>query len=437
VPVFAADVRDAATLAEWVREARERSLALVADLSPHELMGPRLAIVNPLRWEIGHVAWFQETWALRDGLGERPLRADGDALWDSSAVPHDTRWDLPLPSVEDTKAYMRAVRDRLLDRLASGPADPAFLYLVLYTVFHEDMHDEAFTYTRQTLGYPAPPATAGPVFDLGGGPLAGDTEVPGGTFLLGSSPDEPFVFDNEKWAHPVEVAPFAIARAPVSQDEFRAFVEDRGYGRRELWSEAGWGWRAAVAAEHPVYWRRDGGAWQRRDFDRWVPLEPHRPVLHVSWYEAEAYCAWAGRRLPGEAEWEAAASLEPSRGGRGFAERKRRFPWGDDPAGPERANLDARAGGCADVAALAAGDSAFGCRQMIGNVWEWVADDFGPYPGFVPDMYRDYSQPWFGTHKVLRGGGWVTRARLLRNAWRNFYTPDRRDVWAGFRTCRR
>ena len=156
----------------------------------------------------------------------------------------------------------------------------------------------------------------------------------------------------------------------------------------------------------------------------------------MSWHEAAAFCAWAGRRLPTEAEWEAAASLEPCPGARGVAARKRRFPWGDDPPTPDRANLDARAGGCADVGAFAAGDSAFGCRQMIGNVWEWVADDFRPYPGFAPDMYRDYSQPWFGTHKVLRGGGWVTRARLLRNTWRNFYPPDRRDVWAGFRTCR-
>jgi gamma-glutamyl hercynylcysteine S-oxide synthase len=433
----ASDMPDSHEIAQWVREARERSLALVADLSPDQLMGPRLAIVNPLRWEIGHVAWFQEKWALREGLGERALREDGDLLWDSGAIAHDTRWDLPLPSVEDTKAYMCAVRDRLVDRLSSGAGNRDLLYLSLYTVFHEDMHGEAFTYTRQTLGYPAPAHTRDPVpLDLRAGPLVGDADVPGGTFWLGSTGDEPFVFDNEKWAHPVDIAPFAIARVPVTQEQYLGFVEDGGYGRRELWSEEGWRWRTEVAAEHPVYWRRDGATWQRRDFDRWVGLEPYRPVVHVSWYEAKAYCAWARRRLPTEAEWEAAASLEPHPTGRGFSDRKRRFPWGDDPPTPERANLDAKAGGCADVGALPAGDSSFGCRQMIGNVWEWVADDFRPYPGFVPDMYREYSQPWFGTHKVLRGGCWVTRARLLRNAWRNFYPPDRRDVWAGFRTCR-
>ena len=426
---------ETAQLVRFVREARQRSLELVADLTPEQLRGPRLAIVNPLHWEIGHVAWFQESWVLRHGLGERPLRADGDALWDSSAIPHDTRWDLALPSIADTKAYMSEIRDRVGERLSHGAPDARLVYLALYTVFHEDMHDEAFTYTRQTLAYPAP-RLSGSVDDVddGGGALPGDACVPGGTFRLGAKADEPFVFDNEKWAHPVVIAPFAIARATVTQREFAGFVEDGGYRRPELWSEAGWAWRASVNAEHPVYWRRAGSGWERRHFDRFSPLEPHRPVIHVSWHEAQAYCRWAGRRLPTEAEWEAAAALEPGTGA-GFAPRKRRFPWGDDATTAERANLDARAMGCLDVGALPAGDSAFGCRQMLGNVWEWTADDFLPYPGFVPDMYSDYSEPWFRTHKVLRGGCWVTRARLLRNSWRNYYTPDRRDVWAGFRTC--
>ncbi len=418
-----------------ITEARQRSFDLVTDLTPEQLMGPRLPIVNPLHWEIGHVAWFQELWVLRHGLGERHLREDGDALWDSSAVPQDTRWDLPLPSIAETKAYMREVRDRVVERLSSGRPDPKLLYLALYTVFHEDMHDEAFTYTRQTLGYPAPHFSGTESgFEGDGGPWRGDAAVPGGTFPLGATADEPFVFDNEKWAHPVQVAPFAIGRAPVTQREFAGFVEDAGYRRPELWSENGWAWRSSVNADEPCYWRRTPAGWQRRHFDRWVSLEPDKPVIHVSWHEAQAYCRWAGRRLPTEAEWEAAASLEPGPGG-GFAPRKRRFPWGDDAPVARRANLDGRAMGCVDVGALPAGDSAFGCRQMLGNVWEWTADDFLPYPGFAPDMYLDYSEPWFRTHKVLRGGCWVTRSRLLRNTWRNYYPPERRDVWAGFRTC--
>jgi iron(II)-dependent oxidoreductase len=263
------------------------------------------------------------------------------------------------------------------------------------------------------------------------GPQHEDAEIPGGRFLLGSTADEPFVFDNEKWAHEVELRPFAIARAPVTQAAFAEFVDEGGYRRRDLWSHAGWAWREAARAEGPRYWRRDGG-WLRRDFDRWVPLEPDRPVVNVCLHEAEAYCRFAGRRLPSEAEWEAAASAEA---GERLPARKRRYPWGDDPPGERRAHLDFRALHALDVGALPAGDSALGCRQLLGNAWEWTASDFLPYPGFAPDPYRDYSQPWFGTHKVIRGGSFATTGRLVRAAFRNFYTPDRGDPWVGFRTC--
>lgn len=294
--------------------------------------------------------------------------------------------------------------------------------------------------------------------------MTGDVEIPGGTFMLGATPDFPFVFDNEKWAHPVQVKPFRIARAPVTNGEFAGFVENGGYRKRKYWSAEGWRWlesggspaleqsfakffnkdqeyrssSSSQKAEHPVYWRRQsGGRWLQRVFDTHVPLREHLPVIHVNWYEAEAYCNWAGRRLPTEAEWETAASGEPGTDGRSVGGGRRLFPWGDEPPTSDRANLDWRAMGCVEVGALPNGDSPFGCRQMIGNVWEWTASDFQPYPGFVVDPYKEYSQPWFGTHKVLRGGCWTTRARLIRNSWRNFYTPDRRDVWAGFRTCAR
>jgi iron(II)-dependent oxidoreductase len=412
-----------ATLAEWVLDAGRRTLDLVADLTDEQLLGPRLPTINPPLWEIGHLAWFMEKWVLRDGGKRSSLQAVADALYDSAAIPHAVRWDLPFPSRAATLDYTRQVREGVLDVLARGPTQ-CERYFTALSVFHEDMHGEAFLYTRQILCYPRPQSS--PLAPRGsGGPLPGDVVVPGGTFQLGATPDEPFVFDNEKWAHPVEIRPFAIARAPVTQTEFAAFVEAGGYTRRELWTDAGWAWREAAQAEHPVYWRRDGG-WLRREFDEWVPLEPHRPVIHVNWYEADAYCRWAGRRLPTEAEWEAAAAGLTA---------KRHFSWGSEPPNATRANLDGTSLGCCDVAACPAGDSAFGCRQMIGNVWEWTATVFGPYPGFVPDPYKEYSQPWFGTHKVLRGGAWPTRARLIRNTWRNFYTPDRRDVWAGFRTC--
>lgn len=427
-----------AGLAAWVRDARGRTFDLVADLSDEQLMGPRLSIVNPLLWEIGHVAWFQEKWALRHAANRPPVRPGVDSLYDSAAIAHDTRWDLLLPSRKDTLAYLTAVRDAVLDRIEADDLSDDERYFIQLGIFHEDMHNEAFTYTRQTHGYPAPQSCRARASsaEMEAGPLTGDAEIAGGRFLLGAMPGGSFVFDNEKWAHPVEVRPFAIARAPVTQGEFQDFVEADGYRQPEFWSEPGWNWLQGAGAEHPVYWHREGGGrWLRRDFDRWLGLEPHRPVLHVNWWEAEAFCNWAGRRLPTEAEWELAASSESK--GDALANGKRRFPWGDSPPSAQQANLGGGAGGAAEVAAFAAGDSAFGCRQMIGNVWEWVADDFKPYPGFVVDPYREYSQPWFGSHKVIRGGAWTTQSRLLRNTWRNFYTPDRRDVWAGFRTCRR
>jgi iron(II)-dependent oxidoreductase len=427
-----------AVLAAWVRDARRRTLEVVEDLSDEQLLGPQLRIVNPLLWEIGHVTWFQEKWALRHAGGETPIRADGDSLYDSAAISHETRWSLPLPSRADTLAYMMAVRDRVLERIEQGKLTESDRYFIALGVFHEDMHTEAFTYTRQTHAWTAPVfSDLEPVSFSGAEPLRGDAEVPGGLFLLGAGREEPFVFDNEKWTHAVEVRPFAIARAAVTQGEFLEFVEGRGYSQRKFWSEAGWGWRDSVGAEHPVYWKREAaGRWLRRNFDQWVPLEPHNAVLHVNWWEAEAYCNWAGRRLPTEAQWEVAASAERAHSGNKLAEVKHRFPWGDEAPGVEHANLGWRAMGAVNVSAFPAGDSAFGCRQMIGNVWEWTATDFGPYPGFEIDPYREYSQPWFGTHKVLRGGAWPTQPRLLRNTWRNFYPPDRRDVWAGFRTCR-
>jgi iron(II)-dependent oxidoreductase len=418
----------AETLAAMVRDARRRTHALIEDLSDEQLLGPQLSTVNPLLWEIGHVAWFQEKWMLRRANDCPPLRPDADALYDSAAIPHDTRWDLQLPSRQQTLHYMAQVEAQVLDRLAANDR-AGDAYFALLTLFHEDMHGEAFTYTRQTLAYPPPQIGHAIRARENDAPWGGDVTVSGGTFRLGAEPGSGFVFDNEKWAHAVELRPFAIARAPVTQAEFAAFVDDGGYRRQNLWAAEGWSWRERERAEHPVYWRRVAAGWQRRDFDKWLPLEPHRPMIHVNWYEAEAYCRWAGRRLPLEAEWEAAAS-----GGVGGG-RKSRYPWGDDQPTSDLVNLDGSTLGCVSVAAHPAGDSLCGCRQMIGNVWEWTADAFLPYPGFVADPYKEYSAPWFGDHKVLRGGCWATRGRLLRNTWRNFYRPERRDVFAGFRTC--
>jgi iron(II)-dependent oxidoreductase len=411
-------------------DARGRTLATAYDFEPSQLFGPRLRIVNPALWELGHLAWFQERWCLRRDARAEALRPslilNADRLYDSAAVAHDTRWSLPLPPFDATLGYLRVVLDRVLERLRAG--DEALCYYAELTALHEEMHCEALSYTRQTLAYPAVPApvAAQPAVISR---VTGDAEIRGGELMLGARPSDGFVFDNEKWAHPVRVAPFRMARTCVTNAEFTAFVEDAGYARRELWSDAGWTWRCAERAQHPVYWMKHERDWYLRRCDVWIEPPADEPVMHVNWYEAEAYCRWAKRRLPTEAEWEYAASLDPKSG------MKRRYPWGDDAPQSTHANLFGASDGPVDVNAFAAGDSASGVRQMIGNVWEWTADAFAPYPGFVADPYKEYSEPWFGDHKVLRGGSFATRASVIRNTWRNFYTPDRRDVYAGFRTC--
>ena len=439
-----------AQLIEALRETRARTLELVNDLSDEQLIGPRLQIVNPLQWEIGHLAWFQEFWVLRHFAGQPPILKHGDELYDSARVAHDSRWDLPLLGRDETLVYMQRVLERVSAQAegqspltdSEGYNQDYFLNLVL---LHEQMHDEAITYTRQTLSYPAPKLAVVNKVQLAEEDKSlsqtadwpsGDAQIPGGKFTLGSEPKENFVFDNERLTHIIEVIPFAISKTAVSNGEFQHFVEEDGYSRSELWSAEGWQWRTDVMAEHPVYWQPgENGRWLRRNFAEWVALDERLPVIHVNWYEADAYCRWANRRLPTEAEWEVAASSEPSANGLGLSGHKRRYPWGDNTPSLERANLDGRSLGCVPTDALPAGDSAFGCRQMIGNVWEWTASDFQPYPGFVAGPYKEYSEPWFGDHKVLRGGCWITRSRLIHNSYRNFYTPDRRDVWAGFRTC--
>lgn len=424
-------------LTRWVHDARHRSVALLEDLSDDQVMVPQLDIVNPLIWEIGHVAWFQERWVLREAAGQPPILPHEDDLYDSIAVTHSTRWSLLLPTRQQTLEYAAAVRDRVIELLDRTPLNDRLAYFVKLSVFHEDMHCEAFTYTRQTLGYPAPqPGGVSDEQQLIEQP-AGDAMIPGGTFLLGATEEEPFVFDNEKWAHPVTIEPFAIARTTVSQSQFAEFVRDGGYQLQKFWSNQGWNWRKSIDAELPVYWKQDGDGerFLRRDFDQWVPLEPNRAMVHVNWYEADAYCRWAERRLPTEAEWEAAAASSEESGLNRLSDEKSSYPWGEDTPSSQTANMDWQSMHAIDVNDLAASDSAFGCRQMIGNVWEWTADDFLPYPGFVADAYKEYSQPWFGDRKVLRGGCWATRSRLIRNTCRNFFQPSRRDVYAGFRTC--
>lgn len=395
------DQRDPATLREWLLDARRRTRALTDDLEGACALGPRLPIVNPPLWELAHIAWFQEYWCLRFRNGANPsasLIENADPLYNSAIAAHDTRWDLPLLPWPQMLGYQDAVLERVLERIARGSLDEELRYFLLLSIFHEDMHGEALFYTRQTLGYSRPPLELGAELR----PIAlarGDVTYAGGKLLLGASRGSGFAFDNECSAHEVIVAPFTLAAVPVTNAEYATFVEEDGYARDELWSDSGRGWRESGKVQGPLYWRKQDGQWWIREFDEWISLSQreHRPVIFVNAHEAQAYCRWAGRRLPREVEWEFAAKV-----------------------GGESSN------GTATHADHANGK---------GQVWEWTADAFEPYPGFVPGPYAEYSAPWFGNHRVLRGGCYVTRRRLLRATYRNFYTPDRRDVLAGFCTC--
>ncbi len=411
--------------------ARKYTLAIYEHLTPAQLQVPQVAIVNPPLWELAHIAWFQEFWCRRAQPGRAPLPAHYphfDAWYNSSVIPHAARWLLPHPSYEVVLQQMGETFEDTLQALERADADA--LYPFGLAALHEGMHGEALLMTLQTLALPAPPlllerAAPGAAIIGGAEITARDIAYAGGTFLMGAPPGASrFVFDNEKWAHPTTVAPFAIASVCVGNAEYAQFVDDGGYGRREWWSDAGWEWRAASSARYPAHWCKDGSLWLVRWNNRREPMDAAQPVMHVNLHEAQAYCAWARRRLPTEAEWEFAACA-----GGGPAN----YPWGEGATLLRDCVLEARNG---RPVAAGESDARLGpLAHMLGNVWEWTATPFEPYPGFAVDPYVDYSAPWFGNHTVLRGGSFVTASCLIHNRFRNFYVPGRNDMFVGFRTC--
>ncbi len=440
---------DDTRLSEWVIDATERIASTVSDFAADDprWIGPYLPVVNPPVWELAHVAWFAEWLVLRRLHGHQPLLADVDERYDSANVGHRTRWQLTHPDPADVIEYLRRVGDSLTDVIENDRGLDSTKAYAAYAVMHHDAHYEALTYTGQTLGWGPlePNAETGSGIDIGIGSgsdiapagtdesIFGDRPVSAGNYVVGASRRQPFVMDNEKWAHPVTLDRFEMAVAPVTVAEFSEFVDDGGYVDPRLWSPGGLDWLVAGKIEGPAYWRRGHHGWERRIGVEWHPIAETstHPMIHVCWWEADAYSRWAARRLPSEAEWEVAATTGPD------GKRQPWFPWGDDSRHPTEAALDGRTGGTVPVGAFPTGDGPWGHRQLIGNVWEWTATTFEPYPHFEPDAYRDNSEPWFSTRKVLRGGSWVTRNRYVRSTFRNYFTPDRRDIFAGFRTCAR
>jgi formylglycine-generating enzyme required for sulfatase activity len=360
-------------LAERLRAARARLLALADTLPADAWVGPTAENLNPPLWELGHIAWFQEHWCLRLKAGcdpsESPLlgplepgrRPWVDWLYNSSRIPHAARWRAPLLSREETLAYAAEVLEAVTEKISRGDFERDFLYYAELSLHHETMHTEAWWMMWQARGL-KPPQVPRLAQLRGNAALRFER----GRVTLGSGRTGAFVFDNEKWLHEVEVVAFEIDARPVTNAEFAQYVE--------------------TGAAHPVYWRHQGGAWQLRRFERWIDLPLDEPVIHVSRHEAAAYAKSRGRRLPSTAEWVRAA---------------------------QHASF------------------------QLGRCWEWTSDTFAPYPGFSADPYADYSAPWFHTHCELRGAGsWVTDEPLARASYRNFFTADRRDPFVGFRTAR-
>ena len=427
------ELRDIQALRAALNDARDYTLQLYAHLTSEQRLFPYLRTVNPPAWELAHVGWFQEFWCLRYRERDAPLGArlpDADTLLNSSIIPHADRWERPKLTWERTLDYLeREFQDALAALERSSPEQRYFYRLAL---LHEDMHGEALLMSLQSLALPEPEwqVRAAPPAPAAASRQAGpEVEFEGGELEMGSPASPDFAFDNEKPVHRVNVAPFALARTSVSNAEYAQFVEAGGYTSSHFWTAEGWQWCTAAGLQAPCYWRKDGARWLARRFDHWEPLLADEPVIHVNAFEAEAYCSFAGKRLPTEAEWEYAAR-------HGHAAGQDRYPWGC--AAPVRGavNLDGAYRRPVPVGALAESDTPAGLRQMIGNVWEWTATEFSGYPGFRSDPYLEYSQPWFSGHRVLRGGCFATRARLVHNRFRNFYTPDRNDVFAGFRTAR-
>jgi ergothioneine biosynthesis protein EgtB len=378
-------------LATKLQDARTRLKRLCQTLAPEDWLGPYATTINPPLWEFGHIVWFQEHWCLRLKPGTDPAaspllepllparRPWADWLYNSSRIPHAARWRAPLPSPQESIAYGDQVLSDVSEKLDTGSFDDSFRYYAELCLYHELMHTEAWWMMWQERGLSPPAVPTLPSLDA-----ARSLAVPRGRVTLGSTDDAGFVFDNEKWAHEVGIDAFEIDAYPVTCGAFAEFVADGGYTHPSLWSTAGRAWLAKSSARNPLYWRQTGNAWQVRRFDRWIDLDPGEPVIHVSRFEAEAYCAWRGRTLPSTAQWLRAY---------------------DQPG------------------------------FTLGRCWEWTCDMFDPYAGFSPDPYTDYSVPWFHTHAEVRGAGsWVTDAALARPTYRNFFNPERRDPFIGFRT---
>jgi iron(II)-dependent oxidoreductase len=418
-------------IADLLTEARERTLLLISVLSDEELHQQHDPLMSPIIWDVGHIAHFEELWLTQNLDG--PIEfSEMPGLYNPFEHPRATRASLALPTLAEMMGRLREIRGRVLDRLnivQFDDANPLLREGYVYNMVlqHEYQHNETILQTLQLKkGEPyhaprrvtfAPRPVAWPeMVSFGGGRVSIGTQ------------DRTAAYDNERPQHSIELPPFQIDRYPVANGQYLEFIQGNGYERKEFWSEGGRRWLAESGAVTPKYWSRAGDGWITRAMDVERPLDPTRPVCHVCYYEAEAFAAWAGKRLPTEFEWEVAASWNPS------TMRAQGFPWGDSPADAQSANIDQLAFDTAPIGTFDRNVSPLGCYGMIGDVWEWTSSDLGPYPGFQSFPYKEYSEEFFGPdYKVLRGGSWATRPGAIRATFRNWDYPIRRQIFSGFR----
>ncbi|MFB7645888.1 MULTISPECIES: ergothioneine biosynthesis protein EgtB [unclassified Streptomyces] len=413
--------------------ARARTGTLTSTVDDHELTAQHSPLMSPLVWDLAHIGNQEEQWLLRAVAGQDAIRPEIDSLYDAFEHPRAARPTLPLLAPAEARRYAADVRGRALDVLESTPlrggplTDAAFAFGMIAQ--HEQQHDETMLITHQLRSGPVALTAPEPPTGTTDG-LPAEVLVPGGPFTMGTS-TEPWALDNERPAHRRAVSAFHLDTTPVTCGAYLRFMADGGYREERWWEPAGWAMVREHALEAPLFWRQEGGQWLRRRFGVTEPVPLDEPVLHVSWYEADAYARWAGRRLPTEAEWEKAARHDPASG------RSRRYPWGDGDPTAAHANLGQRHLRPASAGAYPEGQSPLGVRQLMGDVWEWTSSDFLPYPGFVAFPYREYSEVFFGPgHKVLRGGAFSVDEVACRGTFRNWDLPVRRQIFAGFRTAR-
>jgi iron(II)-dependent oxidoreductase len=420
-------------LAALLEECRARTFALIEPLGDDDLRRQHDRLMSPIIWDVGHIGNFEDLWGVRSFPGAGAAMAALDPMYDPMINPRAVRDRLPLPTLAGARRDLDTIRRRVLELLAVADLDGAdpllrggYLYQMLLQ--HEYQHDETILATLQLKhGEPYHPAVRRSL-PCGNPSVGGTVSIPAGEYPIGTD-DRSVAYDNERPQHRVRLDSFDIGVAPVSNGEFETFVEAGGYRTRSLWSDEGWAFIIDQGIEAPKHWMRDDdGAWTTRSMDVVEPLNRRRPVVHVCWHETQAYCRWAGCRLPSEAEWEVAASFDPA------TATHRAYPWGDEWPTPDHANLDQLAFMAAEIGAYPRGVSAFGCHQMLGDVWEWTASDFRGYPGFEAFPYDEYSKVFFGSdYMVLRGGSWATRPGAIRTTFRNWDFPIRRQIFSGFR----